>query len=400
MPIAGKPILRAELTQARLLGLSQVTVAVTLLTFFAGFAQGRTHRPRPRRLGFSLTLGGNTFRIWGVQKTGVMPKGTSVSPDGKRIYVTNFGRRRGHNLDVLDGLTFKTLRKVDFPGNTIESVVSPDSRTLYVTNYYGWKVQALDTTTWKVRWEKKVGRFPKMMTLTKDGKWLYVTAWASRTVHKIDAQTGDLKGSVKTGRNARGVSVSPDGRTLYVANVGTKHVSVVDTQTMRVTATIRTGSAPRHTALSKDGSRLYVSCIGGSSLYVIDTAKRAVIKVVYVAASPRTIELSRDERFLYVVSFAGHAMTIVDTKTFQTKILLLDIVKGSGLAVHPTDRFIYITGWCTKDIWAIERLKPGVAPGPLGPTIRRPAVFRDPKIAWRLDCPMPAQMYRSWRRRK
>ena len=82
MPIAGKPILRAELTQARLLGLSQVTVAVTLLTFFAGFAQGRTHRPRPRRLGFSLTLGGNTFRIWGVQKTGVMPKGILYQGQG------------------------------------------------------------------------------------------------------------------------------------------------------------------------------------------------------------------------------------------------------------------------------------------------------------------------------
>ncbi len=130
---------------------------------------------------------------------------------------------------------------------------------------------------------------------------------------------------------------------------------------------------------------------------VIDTAKRKVVKTVWVAKGPRTIALSTDERFVYVAGYAGHSLTIVDTKTFKHRILGLDIVKASGVAVHPKTGFIYVTGWCTKDLWAIERIKPGGKPRPLGKGLRRGRVYRDPKIAYRLDCPLPRDMYRRWR---
>ena len=75
----------------------------------------------------------------------------------------------------------------------------------------------------------------------------------------------------------------------------------------------------------------------------------------------------------------------------------LDIVKGSGVAVRPDDRFVYVTGWCSKDIWAIERLDPGVQPGPLGKRPRRGRrLWRNPATAHRLDC---AQTHRVRRRR-
>ena len=112
-------------------------------------------------MGYSVTLGGNTFRIWGARATGIMPKGVSVSPDGTRVFVTNFGRKRGHNLDVYDAKTLDHLRKVDYEGNSIESLSSPDGKTLYVTNLYGYLVQALDTATWAPRWSVRVGRFPE-----------------------------------------------------------------------------------------------------------------------------------------------------------------------------------------------------------------------------------------------
>lgn len=372
-------------------------VTFTLITFCAVEVEAR--KPRPRRVGYTVKLGGNTFRIWGAGRTGVMPKGVSTSPDGKRIYVTNFGRKNRHNLDVYNAKTFKVVRKVSFRGNTIESVVSADSKTLYVSNYYGYKIQALDTKTFKPRWTTKTGHFPKMMVLSPKEKWLYVSSWESATVSKLNAATGKIIATAKVGRHPRGVSVSPDGKILYVAICGGKHVYMLDTARMKIIYKIRTGKLPRHTALTKDGKRLYVSIIGGSMLQVIDTAKRKVIKTVWVAKGPRTIALSVDERFIYVAGYASHALTIVDTKTFKKKILLLDIVKASGVAVHPKTGFIYVTGWCTKDLWAIERIKPGTHPKPLGKGLRRGRVYRDPKVAYRLDCPLPKDMYRSWRRR-
>ncbi len=364
-----------------------------------GASTALARKPRPRKVGYTVTLGGNTFRIWGALHTGIMPKGVSVSPDGKRIFVTNFGRKNRRNLDVYDAVTFKHLRQVSFPGNTIESVVSSDSRTLYVSNYYGYKVQAMDTRTWKIRWSTRTGHFPKMMALSPKEKWLYVTSWESATVSKLDAATGKLALTAKVGRHPRGISVSPDGKLLYVAICGGSHVYVLDAARLKILYKIRTGKLPRHTALTKDGKRLYVSIIGGSMLQVIDTARRKVIKTVWIGKGPRTVALSTDERFIYVTAFAGHALTIVDSKTFKKKILPLDVVKASGVAVNPKTGVIYVTGWCTKDLWAIERLRPGAHPGPLGKGIRRGPLIRDPKIAYRLDCPLPRDMYRHRRHR-
>lgn len=374
----GRHLLRVSVVLA-VLSLAQMTLPSPAL--------GR--RPAPRAVGYSVTLGDNTFRIWGARPTGIMPKGVSVSGDGQRVFVTNFGRQRSHNLDVFDARTLSHLRRVDFEGNTIESQPSRDGKTLYVTNMYGHLVEALDTSTWAHRWSVPVGRFPKMMALSEDGKYLYVSSWESGTVSRLDAATGRvLVTSRRLGRHPRGVSVHPQGGALYVAITGGKHVVELDARTLTETRRIPTCSLPRHTQITRDGSRLYVSCIGGSMLQVIDTQARRVVRAVYVGHGPRTLALSTDERFVYIAAYAGHGLTIVDTVTWKKRLVALDIVKGSGVAVRPDDRFIYVTGWCTKDIWVVERIWPKGSPGPLGKAIlQRTRPKRDPATARTLDCP-------------
>jgi YVTN family beta-propeller protein len=326
-----------------------------------------------------------------------MPKGVSVSRDGARVFVTNFGRRRGANLDVYDAKTLEHQKSVDYEGNSIESLSSPDGKTLYVTNLYGFLVQALDTSTWALRWSVRVGRFPKMLAISPDGRDLYVSSWESGTVSRLRAATGKIEvQSPKVGPHPRGLALHPKGNLLYVALTGGKEVLALRSDTLAEDHRIRTCGLPRHLAISGDGSRLYVSCIGGSMLQVVDTASRKVTRAVHIGAGPRTLALSRDERFVYVAAYAGHGLTVVDTSTWKKKTLDLDLVKSSGVAVSPDDRFIYVTGWCTKDLWAVERLPPGTSPGPLGRAVLgRHRLPRDPKTAWRLDCPRPAPRPRA-----
>lgn len=125
-----------------------------------------------------------------------------------------------------------------------QPVLGPDSKTLYVSNYYGYKIQALDTRTFKPRWSTKTGHFPKMMALSADRKWLYVSSWESATVSKLHAATGKIQATTKVGRHPRGLSVSPDGKILYVAICGGKHVYMLDTARMKIIYKIRTGSCP------------------------------------------------------------------------------------------------------------------------------------------------------------
>jgi YVTN family beta-propeller protein len=336
-------------------------------------------RVSKRKIGYSITLGGNTFRIWGGAKTGVMPKGCSVSPNGKYLYVTNFGNRRSKNVDVLDALTLKRIRTLHWRGNAIESISSLDSATLYVTDFYKSKLHKISTRSWQIKKTVRPGSLPKQMTLSPDGKTLYVANWGGR-VAKLDAKTLKRLGRVKTGRYPRGLSVTADGKTLYVANTGGRTVTVVDTTTMRVRKQIPTSKYPRHTALTKDGKLLYVSVLRKGRIEVIDTALGKVIHKIFVGSMPRTIALSKDEKFVYVAVYAKHYMAIIDTKTRKVATLDLEIVKASGLAVHPKDKLIYVTGWCDSDVWTIQRIRPGEKPGPLGPKPKRHTHYRRNKV--------------------
>ncbi|MFH2007023.1 MAG: YncE family protein [bacterium] len=360
-----------------------VTAGIALLAA-PGPREARA-RARLRQVGYSVTFGGNTFRIWGGAKTGLMPKGVSVAPDGKRLYVTNFGRIGHHNLDVYDARTLRRIKKISFVGNAIESLSSWDSKTLYVTNFYGNRLHFISTNGYWIKTTITPGRMPKQMALSPDGKHLYVANWLGR-VAKVDAKTGYRRGRVRTGKCPRGLSVSPDGKTLYVANTCGRTVTVVDTATMKVRRQIRTGALPRHTAVTKDGKTLYVSILSRGTVEVIDTVKGRVTHKISVGGMPRTLELSKDEKFVYVACYSSHHLAIVDTKTRKAVVLPLDIVKASGLAVHPNDKLIYVTGWCSMDVWVVERIRPGQTPGPLGKPPKRRLYYKRKAQSWGLGC--------------
>jgi YVTN family beta-propeller protein len=361
---------------------------LVLLCLNAGRADAA---PAKRQVGWAVTLGGNTFRIWGSAETGIMPKGTSVSPDGRYLYVTNFGRKDRRTLDVFDAQTLVLQRSLDLPGNSIESSSSPDGRWLYYTNYYGSQLHALDTRAFTVRASVKPGAFPKMLTVSPTGRTVYVTNWTSGTVTAVDTAAFKVLWSVHIGANPRGVSVSPDERRLYVTRSGETSVVVVDTALRKIVGRIVTDKWPRHTALTRDGKRLYVATQRRSLVEVIDTATLKIVGSARLAAGgPRTMALSVDERFVYAAGFPSHALDIVDTLTLTSEQVPLDLVKGSGLAVHPTDRMIYVTGWCSQDVWAVERITPGAFPRFLGRAApRRHGYARDPTTAYAEGCPPP-----------
>jgi hypothetical protein len=59
---------------------------------------------------------------------------------------------------------------------------------------------------------------------------------------------------------------------------------------------------------------------------------------------------------------------VVELATLRRVDVPLGLHKPSGLAVRADDRFIYVSGFCTHDVWAVERVDEGQsATLPLGP---------------------------------
>ena len=88
--------------------------------------------------------------------TGSLPKGVSISPDGRTLYVTNYGNANGRNVAVYDAATLQRTGWIDLRGVAVESVVSPDGHTLYVSDVRRGVVSFVSLPRGRVRREVRV----------------------------------------------------------------------------------------------------------------------------------------------------------------------------------------------------------------------------------------------------
>jgi YVTN family beta-propeller protein len=124
--------------------------------------------------------------------TGSMPKGVIHSPDGRTLYVANYGQLDRGNLGIYDATTLARTRLIDVPGIIVESAISPDGRTLYVSNFRRNSVQYLDLASGRITREVNTGRHPKILVVSHDGRRLFAANWASRDVSEIDVATATI----------------------------------------------------------------------------------------------------------------------------------------------------------------------------------------------------------------
>jgi YVTN family beta-propeller protein len=76
--------------------------------------------------------------------TGDLPRGLQLSPDGKRIYVTNFG---DGTLSVVDTITNSVATTVDVPSYPEAVAVSRDGERIYVGGYWSGAVAVISVPT-------------------------------------------------------------------------------------------------------------------------------------------------------------------------------------------------------------------------------------------------------------
>jgi DNA-binding beta-propeller fold protein YncE len=321
------------------------------------------------RVGEYIELSGSKFVVWGGEKSGVMPKGIAVTRDGKWVLASNLGRIDKHNISVYRSIPFKFERSISHSGNAIEILPSVDGKRIFVTNQekYGY-LDILDAVSLERVERIRITGFPKWMTESVDGKYLYLSLWSGNGVARINWSNGKIdklktQGRARHGdkglsKHPRGMVITQDGKTLIMVNNSDRSLSLIDLATFKERKRMNISVAPRHVVLSPDGKTAVISETGrGIAFFDVKTEK--VIKRVRVGKSPKSIVMSKDGRFVYVSDYRGHSLSIIDTTTYETMRMRLNILRSSGIDVHPSDSFIYISGWCTNDVWAIQRIDEG-----------------------------------------
>jgi DNA-binding beta-propeller fold protein YncE len=167
-----------------------------------------------------------------------------ASPDGRRIYVSNWNRREVSEIDLDEGRTVRRLDTVDTP------------RGLYAHS---------------------------------DGRTLYVAGFGDGVLERIDLQTG-AREALFQGVALRHVAADPQERALFITDMGGRCVWRHELATGRTARLCRTDPNPNTCALTPDGLVLCVSCRGPNgrhgyladgpawgSVLVVDAADGAVL---------------------------------------------------------------------------------------------------------------------------
>lgn len=183
-----------------------------------------------------------TFEIVGVIPTGAVPKYLAVSPDGRRLVVSNWC---GFDVSIIDTATDTELARVDVGRHPRGVAIPRDSEVAYVTVMGEAKIVVIGLDSFRVLREvPDAGTTPRHIALSPDDRYLYVSNHRMNSVRKIDLQAGQEVGVAATGTETRSLVLSDDGTALYVVNYRDGTMSKVRTSDMEILQTLPTGVNP------------------------------------------------------------------------------------------------------------------------------------------------------------
>ncbi|MFJ6789358.1 IPT/TIG domain-containing protein [Streptomyces angustmyceticus] len=270
---------------------------------------------------------------------GHAPIWAAITPDGRHVYVTNFG---ASSISVIDTRTRSVITTIGVTSGPWEIVITPDGLRAYAACFGTDSVAVIDTATHTV-----IGTVPGLnkplgLTVTPDGSRLYAASLGGDRVDVISTATDTLIASVPLSSGPRGVAVTPDGTQVYVTEEGANAVTVIDTATNTVLATLTGFLFPRGVAVSPDGQRAYVSEYGGNRLGVIDTVTHSVASALPGLPIPLGVAVSHDGLLAYVTCDGDDSVAVVDLVRRE----IIDKVPGfhapAWLVITPDDLDVYV----------------------------------------------------------
>jgi len=209
---------------------------------------------------------------------GYGPHEVSVSPDGRRAVVTNYGTREqpGSTLSIVDLEQPRELRRIDLVPHTRPHGVAwfaPDR--MAVTTEGSRHVVLVDPDDGRIVTAIETAQdVSHMVAVSADATRAYATNIGSGTTTALDLVAGRKLRDIATGAGSEALALTPDGRELWVAARAAGEIAVVDTASLEVSARLALPGIPIRIAMTPDGRRALVTCAGSGELVAIDVGSR------------------------------------------------------------------------------------------------------------------------------
>jgi DNA-binding beta-propeller fold protein YncE len=182
------------------------------------------------------------------------------SRDGQRVYASQMETGLVYELSAREHRLLRTLNARGKWSKVL--ALSPDGRRLYVSNWLGADVSELDLQSGKLVRKLATVETPRGLYPSADGRWLYVAGFERGELARIDLRTGESEVVFSSGGALRHLVADEARGLLFASDMARARIWVHELRTGRTRELARTGRNPNTIALSPDGSVLYVSCRG------------------------------------------------------------------------------------------------------------------------------------------
>jgi YVTN family beta-propeller protein len=195
--------------------------------------------------------------------------GAAYLPNRHLLYAANRGTGYGpSNIVVFDTKARTILTHIPVEINPGAVVLTPDGKRLFVSNWSSESVSVIDTGSNKVIRTLHVGMNPNDMKISADGR-LFIACSNDNTIHVIDTKSLQILERLSTtltplapeGSTPDALLIDNKRKLLYVANADNNSIAVIrisNREHSSVRGFIPTGWYPSALALADHGDTLYI----------------------------------------------------------------------------------------------------------------------------------------------
>jgi YVTN family beta-propeller protein len=254
--------------------------------------------------------------------------GVTVSPDGKRVYVTAFG---SDALTVADTTSKKVIYSLPVGNEPVSVVVSPDNSKVYVANSFSASVTVVDAETFKSKTiliPKQYQGYPSSIAMAPDGNTVYVAVnnlqpdSGNAICWIIGIDTGTHQASSATRiRYPMALTVSPDGTTIYVIGGISDTLYTISTATHKIThsVSLQSGSPTQPVtggiAVTPDGTKVFATDSASAGIFEVDVITQKLVSMISVGQAPGSLAITPDGSQLWATDLRATSASVIDVAT-------------------------------------------------------------------------------------
>ncbi len=191
----------------------------------------------------------------------------------------------------------------------------------------------------------------RIANLGNNGRLLVITGAKSVTAYSLPSHT--MAWQLKAGGNALAIA----GRTAYLSGNSMGHTDIIDLASGKVTGTIPVGHI-EDSVYDRQTHTLWLADWTNGDMTVVNTQNDKVVATIHRAEGGgfsmqnmmsstggfMQVTVGPNGKYVYAASFSGNIMVYnAKMNTFAKDITVGTTAKLSGIAIDPSDKYIYTT---------------------------------------------------------